>query len=414
MKRYQLSILCALFLSSCDRTVETDTPPTETMETDKAFDMLWATRVEFEKEIVGTDNTQEYGDHVLVGGDIGFPATILGFNKDTGEKDWEFVYKELGDSRIDYSLLEDHYYIAITGRAIFVYDLQNRIVLWTYGFIDEGGYQREKGPVYHDGRIYIEVVRGLHEDWRTTSMMSFDLLTGERRIDYHAPTDSLGGKALSPPVFHYDSDEEKELMIFNEWPNALSVPEEGRQDMVCIDSKTGETIWRTKDITKEFSANALFPPVLYNNVVITGAAWNMVGLDARTGEHLWTYAFDYPWNIWNKTNHLIHGDRLYVNNGQHDVTCLNPETGELIWNNPEGGANCTDNMVYYDKEDLLVFTSWGYGSVMILDAITGQTIHREHQFENSQYNNDVVYDDERDLFFTSTYKHTVAFKVSRP
>jgi outer membrane protein assembly factor BamB len=105
---------------------------------------------------------------------------------------------------------------------------------------------------------------------------------------------------------------------------------------------------------------------------------------------------------------------LYVNNGQEDVTCLDPETGELIWNNPKGGPNCTDNMVYYEKEDLLVFTSWGYGSVMILDALTGETLHREHRFDNSSYNNDVVYDEERDMFFTSTYKHAIGFRVRRP
>ena len=111
---------------------------------------------------------------------------------------------------------------------------------------------------------------------------------------------------------------------------------------------------------------------------------------------------------------MINNDRLYVNENGENVTCLNPATGELIWNNPKGGPNCTDNMVYYEKEDLLVFTSWGYGSVMVLDALTGETIHRENSYDNSPYNNDVVYDPETDMFFTSTYKHAVGFKVNRP
>jgi len=34
--------------------------------------------------------------------------------------------------------------------------------------------------------------------------------------------------------------------------------------------------------------------------------------------------------------------------------------------------------------------------------------------EYSQFNNDVVYDAESDMFFTSTYKHAIGFKVNRP
>ncbi len=71
-------------------------------------------------------------------------------------------------------------------------------------------------------------------------------------------------------------------------------------------------------------------------------------------------------------------------------------------------------MVYYEKEDLLVFTSWGYGSVMVLDALTGETVHRERPYDNSTYTTDVVYDKERDMFFTSTYKHAIGFKIHKP
>jgi hypothetical protein len=51
---------------------------------------------------------------------------------------------------------------------------------------------------------------------------------------------------------------------------------------------------------------------------------------------------------------------------------------------------------------------------MVLDALTGETLHREHRYDNSQFNNDVVYDVDRDMFFTSTYKHALGFKVKRP
>lgn len=141
----------------------------------------------------------------------------------------------------------------------------------------------------------------------------------------------------------------------------------------------------------------------------------MFGFDILTGEQLWKTEInpDNPFAIFNKTNHLIHEDRLYVNEGGFYVTCLNPETGDIIWNNEMGGPNSTDNMLYYEKEDLIVFTSWGYGSVMVLDALTGETLHKEKGYDDDTYNNDVVYDEEADIFCTTNYKHAVGFKVKR-
>ncbi len=116
--------------------------------------------------------------------------------------------------------------------------------------------------------------------------------------------------------------------------------------------------------------------------------------------------------IWNNTNHLLVNDKLFVNDVGTNSLCLDPETGAIIWHENYYSSNCTDNMLYYEKEDYLVFTSWGKGSVIVLDALTGQLIHRENGYENSVFNNDIVYDEERDMFFTTTYKHAIAFKIN--
>lgn len=86
-------------------------------------------------------------------------------------------------------------------------------------------------------------------------------------------------------------------------------------------------------------------------------------------------------------------------------------TNILIGNIQEGGANCTWNMLYY--QDILVFTSCGYGSVRVLDANTGEILQREHRFEDSSYTTDIAYDAETDMFFTFTYEHAVGFKIKK-
>ena len=276
------------------------------------------------------------------------------------------------------------------------------------------GLLRDKAVHRGNGKLYLGADFAFGTSSQVQHLMEIDILTGSYSMVLSLPPDSVGIKSISPPVFWHDSENERTLMILNEYPNAQLPPEKAEQNIMAIDLETKEVVWKTENFTENFYSNSLHPPVIYNDIVITGGDWSIYAFDVRTGEQLWRYEFDYPWAIWTKTNHLLHDGRLYVNNSQEDVTCLNPETGQLIWNNPKGGANCTNNMVYYEKEDLLVFTSWGYGSVMVLDALTGETLHREHRYDDSSYNNDVVYDPMTDMFFTSTYKHAVGFKVQRP
>lgn len=63
---------------------------------------------------------------------------------------------------------------------------------------------------------------------------------------------------------------------------------------------------------------------------------------------------------------------------------------------------------------MLVFTSWGKGSVLVIDAKSGNLIHKEGTYENSVFYNDVVYDPKSDMFFTSTFKHAIGFKINKP
>lgn len=246
-------------------------------------------------------------------------------------------------------------------------------------------------------------------------MYEFDPYTGNNRMVYGAAPDSTGIYSCSPPAVWFDPILQKDILVFNLFPDSFAPPQEGAQFLIGIDPDDHYTELFRIPIVEKFSSNGGHPPIIHdNNILITGGWDKIFGFNLVTKEKLWEKGFGYPYAIWSKTQHLIHDDRLYVNNGQFDVTCINPYNGIEIWNNPEGGPNCTDNMVYYEKEDLLVFTSWGYGSVMVLDGLTGNTIHREREYDFSSYNNDVVYDAESDMFFTCTYKHVMGFTIKRP
>ena len=92
--------------------------------------------------------------------------------------------------------------------------------------------------------------------------------------------------------------------------------------------------------------------------------------------------------------------------------CIHAGTGEVLWHNETDAPNCTFEMLYY--EDMLIFTSWGYGSVMILDGITGKLIHRERAYDDSPFSTNVVYHQNSDMFFTQNYKQAFGFKIRKP
>jgi len=411
MTLYTVMIFTSLFFGACENSDPLPPNPSD-MEQDSIFELVWATRLDFEKEIVGTDNTQQYKDWLLVGGDLDDPPTIMAFNKVTGEKDWVLVLDQLTGGEIDYMSRSEELLLVRNGHNVFAVNLESRELIWSVD-LKAMGMRLGRSVLASNNKLYVEADFGWQSGFQVQHLIEFDIASGDYAMVYSISQDSLGTKSISPPS--YVSKENQDIIVFNEYPNADKPPEEDTQNLVAYDLNTKEVLWRNENFTENFYSNSLHPPIIYDNrIVITGGDWSIYAFDLDSGEQLWRYKFDYPWAIWTKTNHLIHEDRLYVNNSQEDVTCLNPETGELIWNNPKGGPNCTDNMIYYEKEDLLVFTSWGYGSVMILDALTGESLHREYRYDESQYNNDVVYDQERAMFFTSTYKHALGFKVHRP
>ena len=374
------------------------------------FDQIWATRMNVEHEIVNLTNGLLYKDWFLRTGDKDLPPTLYAFDKHTGEKVWEKVFDQFeNDTYKDYIFKDT--YISNTHYDIFCVDLDTKEILWQVDFRDEDMYLG-RARICENGLFYIKADYASNSPNHEQRLLEMDLNTGEYRIVYSNQNDEKGHKYMSLPVYLEISGIPH--LIFNEYPNSLQAPENAEQNLVAINLVTGEYLWKVEDFTENFYGSAGQYPVVYENLVITGGDWSIYAFNFNTGEQVWRYTFDYPWSIFNKTNHLIYKDRLYVNNGQYDVTCLNPLTGDLVWNNPEAGPNSTDNMIYYEKEDFLLFTAWGYGSVMILDGITGETIYRERGYDDSSYNNDVVYDSEADMFYCSTYKHAVGFKVNGP
>lgn len=401
-----------LLMGCCEQQPPIPDPPDEPKDT--IFELIWQTRTDSLKSIVGSNYVQIWDKYFLWTGDIEDPLTIKAFNKLTGKKEWEYINVNGLKSDIIYNKVIKDIYIGITGDGVFGFDLNERKMKWQinqkqlnisfgWGMTVRGDYIYQ--PVtWSFGMVNIAVEK----------ILKIHYLTGAYETIYQTARKDSMMDAFSSPVFWTDPVTGDDIMYFNNqnW-NYETAADKVTQDMIAVDVVTKEVVWKNSKFSPHAS-NGSIPPAIYKDNIITGGDWSIYSFDARTGKQNWKWEFleQKPFGIWNTAQHLVQENRLYVNPGSEDVICLNAETGALIWKNPKGGPNCTPTMTYYN--DMLVFTSWGYGSIMVLDAFTGKKIHQEQSHNYSTFNTDVIYDPESDMFFTTDYLYAYGFKIRKP
>jgi outer membrane protein assembly factor BamB len=153
--------------------------------------------------------------------------------------------------------------------------------------------------------------------------------------------------------------------------------EGGNGDVTCLDVATGKTIWHV-NLVEDFGGNrpgwgySESPLVVEDRLIVTpgGKEGTVVALDKRTGELLWrskelTQGAHYASAVVAE----IGGIRQIVQFARESAFGLDLETGELLWqydgaNN--GTANCTTPIVSGNA----VFTSSAYGTGGGLARIT--------------------------------------------
>ncbi len=415
MKMNALIIMIAMMLASCGGHLppEVDNkPPVEKKDT--VFELVWETLMDTKEGVIPSDYVQVWNDYFITTGDVEQPPLIRVFDKNTGEKAWEYINQNGLKYDIIYNAIKGDIYIGITGDGVFGFDLNQRKMKWQINLhqmnIKFGWNMTIRGdyiyqPVYWNfGQV----------NNSSAKIIRIKYNTGEFETVYEiASVDSLMD-GFSAPVFWKNPDTGHDIMFFNNqnW-NYFKSPQEVSQDLIAVDVDTRQVLWINAEFTP-VASNGAIHPIMYKDNIITGGDWSMYSFDARTGKLNWKREFPQPvpWSLWGQTEHLIKDNRLYVNEVGDYIWCLNADTGEVIWANSTDAPNCTPTMTYY--KDMLVYTSWGKGSIMVLDAFTGKRIHKERSHNYSTFNTDVVYDKATDMFFTTDYHYAYGFKIHKP
>lgn len=401
------------FLAACGKEEPTPVEPIPVTPSKPVFETMWKTRIyEAPLENVGSFNSYVYRDWYFIGGTKGLDRldpSIYAFNKTTGQFEWSFTMD--GEYQVPPHNMLGYKNLLVYGDAqgIGVLDLENKKLAWEKRFRNYLG--RVGQLTIFGNHVYRGVAYG--DFYGPVSLIRFDVYTGEeehiirfeKSAENHAPT-------ISAPIIHYDSQLNDTIAyIIQVWQRANLGPGKEQTDMIAVSLKERKVIWRHEAFT-QWGTGLLYAPNVTEDLVLVPGDWSMYAFDRRTGELRWKTEFPTNQYVGRATNErqLLVGNKLYYRMS-HYVACLDVTTGRIIWQvNNKNVANCSPNMIYNDG--MIITGCFGTGRITIIDAESGRQIHSE--FSPHNYNYDVVYDKETDMYFTQDFAHALGFKINKP
>lgn len=401
-----------LLLFSCILLMACNNDPIEIIQDPVHEEILkieWATSLDPDQTHGECENNQIYKGNFIHFGDWDNPATINCQSSTTGRRLWTYEYEGWDKSNIERSFLHKHILVCLTNKRVFAFDLNQEEVIWEFN-VEENDWSIWSGSIHPEGKFYLVALKH-YEFWRrfNSYLLEFDVYTGKmEEILSYAP-DSVSSKSISPPAV-----DDKQHLFFNIDEKTDQEPRNEKQYLVAFDKVNKTELWRTM-VTERYPSNISNPPVIYDNrIIITGASNFMSGYDINTGEQIWKTIIDpnSPNPLFNITNHLIHQNYLYVRADNNSVTCLNPSSGGIVWTKDYSMARASNNMLYFAKEDMLIFPLTGTTSLLVVNAFNGIILHEEKGYQNRPFSNDIVYNEAADIFCTTTSEHSIGFTIN--
>ncbi|MCB9769668.1 MAG: PQQ-binding-like beta-propeller repeat protein [Candidatus Omnitrophica bacterium] len=228
-------------------------------------------------------------------------------------------------------------------------------IAWKIPIHDEG----HSTPVVWGDQIWLTTAT---KDGKTLYAVCIDLNSGEIVHDIE--------------VFHPENPQG--INSNNTYATPSAVIEVGRvyvhygaHGTACLDTNTGEVLWRRTDLNCEHMQGPASSPVLYKDLLIlTLEGTNVqyiVAVNKNTGEEVWRY--DRPQDIYEKIEQGVYrksyqtpvivdidGQTQMISNGALMVTGHIPETGEVLWQVLYGQDSTISRIVHGDG---LLFVNCG-------------------------------------------------------
>jgi len=344
-------------------------------------------------------------DYYLSAGTSDDEYMINYLNKYSGELEDAYQHYEPLSSLRDV-LFTDRKNITITFTGLFVIDIDTKELLWEYKNTSST-HISSRGIVNGD---YLYVTTSESNPDRK-AVTRFDLNTGEYEKIYEVDNiDGLNG-IVSIPSFGRNSTTNTEVLFFNSIVSDLNSPNGKVLECVALNLEDLSVLWTYRD-ESVLTTNYKKSPIIYDNKAISYADDKIIALDLSTGEKLWETKIvdDLPLDEWRLTEFLIDGNKLFIKPTERKLVCLNVSTGIILWESLDVDKNANRHMMVND-ETLFVVTE---GKLVFINANNGDLELSLNESGISNYESNVIYSEEQDLYFVSdTSGRLIAFNYCK-
>lgn len=398
---------------SCDK--ETEMPEVEKLD----YKVNWS--VEFEgstKSSFFVKNGVLRDDvfiHAVAYNDQDRDKAIQCRNKLTGELLWEYIVPESKGQYISGFLPYESDLIIYAWSSIFYLDLDDFSIRWESDFKDLSTLPSHH--LLHNDMLYFSSI----ESDVAAKVVQVNPRNGEKTTMAFHDFEDRRISRISPPAISVNQ-KGNNVLLYNLFPyrdkvNAWNYD----QELVAYDLTLDSLLWKKEFALDSMPSNVGIPPAVFENQVIVGNGKTLYSFDINSGEDVWHKTLDSNLEImddknnlpgiFNITEFLIENDRLYISPVSHELFCLDPRTGELIWTNEIGNKLSCFEMLYIEDKDYIVLSSghWYYDeNVHVINALDGRTVTRI--FEHGSYKS-LAYDRDSENYYHIFEDSILSFKL---
>lgn len=271
---------------------------------------------------------------------------IYDFDKTTGQKLWQWNDYLSSPNYTTKINIKDNKAIISYSYRDYVFDLQTGSTLWRYE-TPTGMEASARGNVIGDH---------IYHPWDTENLTRDSIAWLMRSpVDYsHWDTvftifsENGYSVSLEPPVLWMSPTGDSVLIFQNRSFNFPLL--DGRIDLLAFNLRTKQLNWRINDLTIQGNSST-HPPIIFNNQCFFLGDYSLYSINLSTGQKDWEYTVTGD----PASNHLMQASCIVVNNKIYLKTtgglfsCLDANTGQLIWKNDNAGFNPSLLNFYKDK-----------------------------------------------------------------
>ncbi|MBK6365217.1 MAG: PQQ-binding-like beta-propeller repeat protein [Saprospiraceae bacterium] len=362
-----------------------------------------------------------YKDWVIIGYGSDYQnrnvPLLIAVDKLTGNKVWQYNHPEEKTSSCKNFKLHDKFLILRFTERLTCLSLEDRSIVWEKK-LTENHSLPFAFEIYNDYFYIAEKYYDNPDDFPfndSVTLMRYYIPTGQ--------TEKLYGERMAinsnkhPEIFPalVYNDGTTDLVIFTR--HYLDAGDFHPVDLLAIDTKTKEVVWKNEAYSPLRSAWNT-PPYIFDGNVIAASDWSMYSWNAATGNLHWKteltglnqkagFSFSGP---------FLHGNRMYAISNEGKIFCVDSETGLLIWQNVKVGNEdngpargpCNRPIVV---DDILFVNAWSDQALVLIDTKTGSQLERH---KDAKYNGrNVLYDEETKTFFVTADEMLRAFTVKK-